>query len=110
MKQRRFEKAFEIELAIIACKKKAKQKLAQVEAIETAVKDLLRQANSPVITIGEKQYFVEQADHDRKKANKLRRSVELIYENRIPQLGRTLAAFQTQPMAFVEDASINLQK
>ena len=110
MNQKRFSAAFEIEVEILKKKKQAKSKLVTAEAIEAKVKELLHQSNSPSITCGEKQYFVEQADFERKKANKIRRSVELIYENRIPQLSRTLAAFNTQPMAFIEDAAVVLQK
>lgn len=108
--QKRFTKKFEIEAEIGRLKRQAKTK--QVEAIQmdnicdTHIKD----SRETGVTNGDRSFHIEQADLFRKKGIKLRRSVEIINDVKIPMLGRTLAAFQTNTLFPGDDQAVVMQK
>ena len=100
MTQKRFSKRFEIEAEIIAYKRKMKAHLKKAEAIEVRMRELYDKANNPANTSGEQEYFRDQGNFEKKKANACRRSAFLIEHNRLPALKEALADFATKPMAF----------
>lgn len=108
--QKRFTKKFEIEAEIGKLKRRAKQKTVDAASFEATAATSVRDANIPGTNPGDKQFLIEQADHIRKKAIKLRRSVEIINDVKIPMLGRTLAAFQTNTLFPGDDQAVVLQK
>lgn len=108
--QRRFTKRFEIEAELNRLKRKAKQKLVVAQALEQGAEDHVKNSRLPLITPGERQHCIEQADFIRKKAIRLRRSVEIINDVKLPALGRTLAAFQTETLFKDDDKAVVLQK
>jgi hypothetical protein len=55
-------------------------------------------------------YLRDQAQGLREKADRARRAHLLIEQEKIPQLTRTLAAFDTRNLAFDTDKSVVLQK
>lgn len=105
MKKRRYHKKFEVDLEIIKLKKKAKSKMAEAESMDDEALAKIKEANSPKINNATRQFMIEQADEIRKKSHKIRRSAQLIIENRIPRLGQVIAELQTEPMPFLEDKS-----
>jgi hypothetical protein len=108
--QKRFSKRFEIEAEIIAYKRKMKDKLVKAEAIEVKMRELYDKANNPANTKGEQEYFRDQGNFEKKKANALRRGAFLIEHNRLPQLKEALSEFATQPMPFCgSDESVVLK-
>jgi hypothetical protein len=109
-KQRRFSKRFEIEAEINKLKRKAKKKLVDASGFEVDAALQVAQSRLPLITEGERQHCIEQADFIRKKAARLRRSVEIINDVKLPALGRTLAAFQTETLFKGDDQAVVLQK
>jgi len=108
--QKRYTKKFEIEVEILKLRRKARGKLIDCEAGDQKIREMLMEANAVNQTPGNRQFLIEQSDFIRKKVARMRRTIELVHEEHIPRLVRTLAAFQTQTFEFVEDASITLQK
>ena len=101
--RKRYSKPYQVHAEILKLKRKAKESLEQAEAIERTVRGYLDQANLPETNAGTRQYLVETADFERKKAIKLRRSVEITEDARIPRLVRTLQTLETKPMDFIKD-------
>jgi hypothetical protein len=110
MKQRRYETRFEIEAEIEAYKQRAAKKLAQAEKLENSVLSLLLEANAEGKSDHEKAYLMRRVGDVREKIDALRRTYFLIFDRYIPELGRTLAAFQTRTFPFVGDTGVTIQK
>lgn len=108
--QKRYTKAYEIEADILSYKRKAEKKIKEAVKLEGEAKHYLDEANKSLVASHQRQWNVEQSHIIRKKANKLRRSHELIFENHIPRLSRTLAVFNTKLLAFETDEGAVLQK
>ena len=109
-RKRRYETAFEIEAEMEAYRQKAAKKLTQAERLEEAVKSMIADANVGDKTDHERAHLMRKVGEKREKIDALRRSYFLIYDRYIPELGRTLAAFNTRTMPFVEDTGVDLQK
>lgn len=108
-KQKRFTKKYEIETEIGKLKRRARQKLVDAEKEDVISGDHINESRCTSLA-GDRQFHTEQADFHRKKAIKLRRSVEIINDVKIPMLGRTLAAFQTSTLFPGDDQAVVLQK
>lgn len=108
--QRRFAKRFEIEAEINKCKRKAKAKNDEAAKFNGLADDLIKKSNVPGTTAGARNHLAEMADEQRKKATRSLRSAERIIDVRIPALGRTLAAFQTNTLFPGDDQAVVLQK
>lgn len=109
-RKRRYETAFEIEAEMEAYRQKAARKLTRAEKLENDVLVLLLEANADGKNDHERAYLMRKVGEKREKIDELRRSYFLIYDRYIPELGRTLAAFNTRTMPFVEDTGVDLQK
>lgn len=108
-KQQRYMAAFEIQAEIIAYRAKAARKLAKAEKLESEAQEKVMEANLPENEY-QAAFIIDQANELREQAKKLRRSHFLIEDEYIPQLVRTLGAFKTQTMPFMDDRGITLQK
>lgn len=108
--QRRFTKRFEIEAEINKLKRRAKSKIAEACDFEKIVEAHKRDANLARLTEGERQFHIDQADFNRKKAYRLRRTAEIINDVKLPMFGRTLAAFQTETLFPNDDQAVVLQR
>ena len=109
-KQRRYEKRFEIEAEINRYRKKAREKTAASVEFEKVADEFIQKSREPGITDGFRERMMDLADEQRVKAQAARRSAERIDEIKIPMLGRTLAAFQTQTLPGMDDKGVVLQK
>lgn len=103
--RKRYSKPYQVHAEILKLKRKAKESLEKAEGIEKKVRGYLDQSNLPETNAGTRQYLVETADHERKKATKLRRSNNITEEARIRRLVRTLQTLETKPMDFIKDDS-----
>jgi hypothetical protein len=54
--------------------------------------------------------MIEEAKWKLKESKRLRRRAHQVFQKHLPALKRTLAAFRTDTMPFVEDNSVVLQK
>jgi hypothetical protein len=108
--QQKFNARFEIQGEILAYKRKAENKIKKAIELEVKIKALLDQANAPETPGHMFEYLRDQAQGLREKADRARRAHLLIEEEKIPQLTRTLAAFDTRNLAFDTDKSVVLQK
>lgn len=109
--QRRFTKDFEITAEILRYKRTAKTKLEKAEKIDSKVIDLIKKMNVEGTTPGMIQYIKEKIERRRDEAIKLRRSVEIIHDVKIPRLVRTMAALKTLTLpGLMEDNGVTLQK
>jgi hypothetical protein len=109
MKQKRYTKRFEIEAEINKQKRRAKTKTLESAKEDSIVADHVNESRC-TNQEGDRQFHIEQADFHRKKADKLRRSVEIINDVKIPALGRTLAAFQTNTLFPGDDQAVVLKR
>jgi len=109
-KQKRYTSAFEIQAEIIAYKQKATRKLATAEKMEGEAWEKIKLANDPETPQHQIDFIMAQANELKEKAKRARRSYYLIYEDYIPPLVRTLGAFKTETMPFVDDKGITIQK
>jgi len=109
MKQKRFESELDIRAEIAKMRLKAKNCLAQAEAIELIIKGYIAKANVNGIPANEREYYRDQAHFERSKVVKLRRTAQLIDENRLPALTHTLAAFKTQPFPFLDSPAVVME-
>lgn len=110
MKQQKFNARFEIQGEILACRRKAENKIKKAIALEVKIQALLDEANSPQTAPHMFEFLRDRAQGLREKADRARRAHLLIEEEKIPQLTRTLAAFDTRNLAFDTDKSVVLQK
>lgn len=108
--QKRFQHRFEIQGEIIVYRRKAERKIAKAEALEVEIKKLLDEANLPDTPGHTFEYLRDQAQERLEKATRARRAALLIEEEKIPQLVRTLAAFDTKNLAFDSDKTVVMQK
>jgi hypothetical protein len=109
--QRRFTKEFEITGEILRLKRSALEKLKRAEGIDGKVVELVKKMNIEDTTPGMVQYIKEKIERRRDEAVKLRRSVEIIHDVKIPRLVRTMAALKTMTLpGMVEDNGTVLQK
>ena len=108
--QKRFNKKYEIEAEIGKLKRRARQKTMEAQDFDLQVATHIDESRAVGALPGDRQFHTEQADHIRKKSDKLRRSVEIINDVKIPMLGRTLAAFQTNTLFPGDDQAVVLQK
>jgi hypothetical protein len=107
--QRRFEKRYEIEAEIGKLKRRIALKLIDAAKNEN-IADTHSKESRLAKSNGDREFHIEQADLFRKKAIKLRRSVEIANEVKIPALVRTLAAFQTDTLFPNDDQAVVLQR
>jgi len=108
--QRRFTKEFEVLAEILKFRRKAKLKLERAELIEAQMQGMVESMNSPMATPGDVAHLKEQHGYERRKAVKLRRSIEIINDDTIPRLTRTLSALQTLTLPGMKDEGVVLQK
>ena len=99
--KKRYNRPFEVTADILKLKRSAKEKIAAAGVIEREVRGYRDQANLPETASHTASFLIKTADYEHKKAIKLRRSVELIEEKRIPQLIHTLQELNTIPMEFI---------
>lgn len=108
--QKRFTKRFEIEMEINKLNQRAKSKLAASEDLDrSAHADLLR-ANASDAKSWEREFFKNTAVEKLRKSRLLKSRCLTIEAVLIPQLGRTLAAFQTETLFPGDDKSVVLQQ
>ena len=103
--QQKFSARFEIQGEILAYRRKAENKIKKAIDLEVKIKAFLDEANLPE-TPGHMFEFLR----DKAQGLRARRAHLLIEEEKIPQLTRTLAAFDTRNLAFDTDKSVVLQK
>jgi hypothetical protein len=108
--QKIWNKPVEIRMEIVKLRRKAIKLEKEAKEYDEKIKEWMRLANASGTLPGQRAICRENADADRKKAIKLRRTCQLIEENKIPQLTRTLSALQTKPMAFMDTEGVPLQK
>lgn len=108
--QKRFKAAFEIEGEINRLNKKQLERMKFAERMELAALILVRESNDSTLSPGEREYRIECADREREKGRKSRRTAEIIDEEKLPQLKRTLAAFKTQTLFPNDDKAVVLSK
>ena len=108
--QRRFTKDFEVLAEILKYRRKGKMKLEAAQVIEATMQGIVDSMNAPGATDGDVAFLKEQHAGWKKKATKLRRTVEIINKEAIPRLTRTLAALQTVPLKGFNDEGVVLQK
>lgn len=109
-KQKRYLNALEIQGEITAFKQKAQRRLATAEECEAKACELVKEANKEGLAPHEVAFLIETAGNFRDKAARARRSCFLIFDQHIPQLVRTMGAYKTQTMEFMQDNAITLQK
>lgn len=100
--RKRYAKPYEVHAEILKLKRSVKEKMIQAADHVKVAWGLVKDSQTAV-NAGQKEWFLEQADAERKKAQKLWKSVTAIEENRIPRLVRTLQALETKPMDFIKD-------
>lgn len=100
--RKRYSRPFEVHAEILKLKRSAKEKTIEAQDHEKVAKGLVKDSQTAV-NGGQREWFLEEADAERKKAQKLWKSVTAIEESRIPRLVRTLQALGTQPMDFIKD-------
>ena len=110
LKQKHFSARFEIEGEILAYQRRAARKIEEAIKLEEKIKELLDEARRPETPGHMFEHLRDKAQGLREKANRARRAHLLIEEEKIPQLTRTLAAFDTLNLAFDSDKSVVLQK
>ena len=108
--QQKFSARFEIQGEILAYRRKAENKIKKAIDLEVKIKALLDEANLPETPGHMFEYLRNKAQGLREKANRALRAHLLIEEEKIPQLTRTLAAFDTQTFSFMPDNSVVTQK
>ena len=108
--QRKFVARFEIQGEILAYRRKAENKIKKAIDLEVKIKALLDEANLPETPGHMFEFLRDKAQGLRETADRARRAHLLIEEEKIPQLTRTLAAFDTRNLAFDTDKSVVLQK
>ena len=108
--QQKFSARFEILGEILAYRRKAENKIKKAIDLEVKIKALLDQANASETPGHMFEFLRDKAQGLREKADRARRAHLLIEEEKIPQLTRTLAAFDTRNLAFDTDKSVVLQK
>jgi hypothetical protein len=109
-KQRRFTKRFEIEAEINKLKLKANRKLIEADDFHKVDTLCIINSNAAGMTPGDRQFLIEQATAARLQCKRLLRTAEIINEEKIPSLVRTLAAFQTITLFKDDDRAVVLQK
>jgi hypothetical protein len=107
-KQRRFETELEIRLAIAKKRRSLRRALQNADDMDIIVKNNIKESNNPKLTEGERQYWLDGANDYKKKAHKQRRSAQMIEENQIPALIRTLADYRTETFAFMPDKAVTM--
>lgn len=110
LKQKHFSARFEIEGEILAYRSKAENKIKKAIDLEVKIKELLDEASRPETPGHMFEFLRDKAQGLRKTADRALRAHLLIEEEKIPQLTRTLAAFDTRNLAFDTDKSVVLQK
>lgn len=108
--QKRYTKRFEIEAEINKYKRKAEVKIQEAQLLENASGIHMADAKVPGISPGDSEFYASQSREKMEKADALRKSANTIIEGRIPELSRTLAAFQTQTLIPGDDQGVVLQK
>lgn len=78
------------------------EKVKESEANDAKADELYKEASEAECPYG----LRVDADHCRARAIRCRRTAQLIMEQKLPKMKRILAAFRTQPMAFLEDDSL----
>lgn len=109
-KQQKFTARFEIQGEIIAYKRRAAKKIEKAIKLEEKIKELLDEANRPETAPHMFEFLRDKAQGLREIADRARRAHLIIMDEVIPQLTRTLAAFDTRNLAFDTDKSVVLQK
>ena|SRR5271167_3917118 len=100
---KRYKKPFEIQSEILKLKRRMAARMKEADQVDKVVQNWIAEANKPVDNPGRVTWMLEEADKERKKAHKLRRSATIIEETKIPRLIRTLQELGTQPMEFIKD-------
>ena len=108
--QQKFSARFEIQGEILAYRRKAENKIKKAIDLEVKIKALLDQANAPETPGHMFEHLRNKAHGLREKANRALRAHLLIEEKKIPQLTRTLAAFDTKTFSFMPDNAVVTQK
>jgi hypothetical protein len=109
-KQKRYSAAYEIQAEIIAYKQKAQRKLALAESLEEQALAKIKLSNDPSTDKSLIDFIGMEINKIRNKERRARRAYFLIHDQHIPQLVRTMGAFKTVPMPFLEDNAVTLQK
>lgn len=109
-KQRRFESELEIRLEIARERQRAKRYTKRGLELDGEAAASIHKSRAEGIKPGEREWLIGYSIEVRKKAQKQYRTAELIESNKIPQLVRTLAAFQTKPMPFLNDNAVVMEK
>jgi len=109
-KQKRYTREFEITADILLQKRKAKLNLEKAERIEAEMHGMVLEMNAPGADGARVAFLKLEHDSLSKKSQRLRRSIELTEDVRIPRLVRTLAAFQTMTLPGMGGDGITLQK
>jgi hypothetical protein len=98
-KQKKFTSEDQIIKAIDKRHEQAEEFTVEAERLERESKELFKLPQ-----------MIEQAKYAYGESKKKRRRAHLIFEKHLPALKRTLAAFRTDTMPFVEDNSVVLEK
>ena len=109
-KQKRYTKEFEITADILLQKRKAKLSLEKAERIEAEMHGMVLEMNSPGVDGARVAFLKLEHDTLTRKSQRLRRSIELTEDVRIPRLVRTLAAFKTMSLPGMGGEGVVLQK
>lgn len=109
-KQRRFESELEIRLEIARERQRAKRYILRGLELDGEAAASIHKSRTDGIKPGEREWLISNSVELRKKAVKQYRTAELIETNKIPQLVRTLAAFKTMPMPFLNDGAVVMEK
>lgn len=114
--QKRFTTENQIIELIEQKKAQCEELIKEAVALDEAAKQCLRQIQvlSEVTITEEIQLKINQLKRDmemhRDRAEALSQRRHSIEENKLPSLKRTLAAFQTEPLPFINDKAVTLQR
>ena len=108
--QRKFVARFEIQGEILAYRRKAENKIKKAIDLEVKIKAFLDEANLPETPGHMLEHLRDKAQGLRETADRARRAHLIIMDEVIPQLTRTLAAFDTKTFSFMPDNAVVTQK
>ena len=110
LKQKHFSARFEIQGEILAYQRRAAGKIEKAIKLEEKIKELLDEANRPETAPHMFEFLRDKAQGLRETADRARRAHLIIMDEVIPQLTRTLAAFDTKTFSFMPDNAVVTQK
>jgi len=111
----RGQKHYETEQQILDDIEASRKKITVLEneaaVLDASAAEMFQRVDDPKNNDADRNWLKESAHHKRDEANHARAKVTSLLENRIPQLGQTLAAFRTEPMFFMAgDRSTVIQR